>query len=309
MGGLIYKKYLEKQMDSSLAIDSMDVSLREESSIIYFPEYNSCQIKKKKLASYSILYLKKGCITVLGEGHRKMECNDGNFIIIPPGNEVTFQAADFQHTDIRHCSFNSALVNQYISVSLNRRSIKEIFRLLHTCVPIKANESEFGRSLIALIDQCESLYEFKSNSVMICGEAITQGLVNYITHEYDLVARIPSSRFITKVELFVKVRKAKEFIKENITNEISVDLIAEEIGMSKFHFIRCFAAVYKISPHKYLLETRLLKSLRWVEEGQLGMVEISTRLQFTDSSYFSNQFKQRFGCTPTHVRTAESTTL
>lgn len=309
MGSLNDKEDLEKQMNWRLEIDAMDVSLQEEPTTIYLPEHNSGQMKKKKIASYSLLYLRKGCITVLLEDHRKVECNVGSFIIIPPGNEVTFQGADFQNTDIKQCSFNSALVNQYLSVSVNRRSTKEILYLLHTCVPIKAGESEFGRSLSALIDQCASLYKFKSNSVMICGESITQGLVNYITQEHDLVVRIPSSRFITKVELFVKVRRAKEFIKENITNEISVDLIADEIGMSKFHFIRCFAAVYKISPHKYLLETRLLKSLRWVEEGQLGMLEISSRLQFTDSSYFSNQFKQRFGCTPTHVRKAETTAL
>jgi AraC-like DNA-binding protein len=308
MEGAIDKKFIDKQRDSSLAIDSMEVSLKEEPTTIYAPEHNSYQTKKKKLTSYSILYLKRGCITVSMAGHRKIECNVGSFIIIPPGNEVTFKGADFQHTDVKQCSINSTLVHQYLNVSANRRSTKEILHLLHTCVPIKANESEFGRSLSALIDQCESLHEFKSNSIMICGESITQGLVNYITHEYDLVARIPSRRFITKVELYVKIRKANEFINENITNEISVDLIAEEIGMSKFHFIRCFAAVYKMSPHKYLLEKRLLKSLRWVEEGHLGMLEISSRLQFTDSSYFSNQFKQRFGCTPSHVRTRETTT-
>jgi AraC family transcriptional regulator len=56
-----------------------------------------------------------------------------------------------------------------------------------------------------------------------------------------------------------RIRRAQDFIRENLTNGISLKEIADAAGdVSPYHFSRLFKQATGFSPHQFLMECRVL---------------------------------------------------
>lgn len=64
----------------------------------------------------------------------------------------------------------------------------------------------------------------------------------------------------TEEELFRRISMIREYIRFNYYQAISLDDMAKEACLSKYHFVRSFKKIYGISPYQYLLECRLTKA-------------------------------------------------
>lgn len=91
------------------------------------------------------------------------------------------------------------------------------------------------------------------------------------------------------------------YIRERITEKISLDDIALHFGFHPHYFIKIFNDHMGISPMQYLLEHRLEKAKEYLEFTNLTVTEISEKLNWTQS-YFSKLFQQREGISPTEYR-------
>ena len=56
------------------------------------------------------------------------------------------------------------------------------------------------------------------------------------------------------------------------------------------------------NPSYIIRNYRLLKSLAFLENGSVQIEKISTKVGFSNASYFSKSFKERFGITPSELR-------
>lgn len=90
-----------------------------------------------------------------------------------------------------------------------------------------------------------------------------------------------------------KIRKVKDYIVAHCFEDISIDSLSIESGLSKFHLIRTFKKYYGITPHKYHLVVCMKKAQRLLEKG-----EIVKPLCFTDQSHFIKKFREIVGFTP-----------
>lgn len=64
----------------------------------------------------------------------------------------------------------------------------------------------------------------------------------------------------TEEELFRRISTIREYIRFNYHLPISLEDMATEACLSKYHFIRSFKKIYGISPYQYLLQCRLTKA-------------------------------------------------
>lgn len=97
-----------------------------------------------------------------------------------------------------------------------------------------------------------------------------------------------------KDSLLVRVR---DYIHDNIAEDISIDDLSRVAHMSKFHLIRLFRKQFGLTPHKYLLNQRVNK----VREGLIAGKPPSFVAQeygFFDASHMNRHFKRAFGLTP-----------
>lgn len=93
------------------------------------------------------------------------------------------------------------------------------------------------------------------------------------------------------------IKKAKEFIKINCVEQISLNQAAEVANMSEFHFNRLFHQMIGMSPYAYLLFCRVKKSQELLIQGG-SVTGTAYETGFFDQSHFIRLFRKHTGVTP-----------
>lgn len=101
---------------------------------------------------------------------------------------------------------------------------------------------------------------------------------------------------------FDNIRQAIIYIRDNIREKISVDILAQMSGMSKYHFIREFKRITHYTPVMYINIVRIEMARRLLAEKKYSIGEISERCGFDNLSYFTKTFKKYTGVTPSELR-------
>jgi AraC-like DNA-binding protein len=86
---------------------------------------------------------------------------------------------------------------------------------------------------------------------------------------------------------------------------IALDDMAREAGWSPFHFLRVFGAVLDVTPHQYLVRSRVRKAAALlVEDPQRAVTDVALDVGFADLSNFVRSFRRATGLAPRAWREA-----
>lgn len=95
--------------------------------------------------------------------------------------------------------------------------------------------------------------------------------------------------------LYQKIFPGVSYIHENFrTSDISVAHLAKISYLSETYFRKIFSRIYGITPNKYIRNLRLEWALALLDTGELSIAEVAMRSGFSDSKYFSREFKKRY---------------
>lgn len=98
------------------------------------------------------------------------------------------------------------------------------------------------------------------------------------------------------------INKAKIFIQEHISENISCEIIADSVGMGYSRFRRVFKDYTGFAPAQYIKEVRLSKARDMLVHTALLCQEIAYSLGFESPAYFNTLFKKELGMTPNEYR-------
>ena len=84
----------------------------------------------------------------------------------------------------------------------------------------------------------------------------------------------------------------------------SIQSAAAEAGLSPFHFLRLFARVLGVTPHQYLIRSRLRRAARLLAEVPRSVTDIAYDVGFGDLSNFVRSFHRAAGVSPSGFRRA-----
>lgn len=90
----------------------------------------------------------------------------------------------------------------------------------------------------------------------------------------------------------------RQFLRNNIEKDISVQEMAEFCNISRSHFSRLFSEQMGISPRLYLEDLRLKTAMGILYNERSSVKETAMRCGFNDVNYFCRLFKKRFGISP-----------
>jgi AraC-like DNA-binding protein len=93
------------------------------------------------------------------------------------------------------------------------------------------------------------------------------------------------------------VRRAMEKLSSGFREPTTLDDLAKEARLSKYHFVRCFRQATGLSPHRYRKLLRVLDARRLLEGG-LSVAEAAGQASFADASHLSRTFREWLGVTP-----------
>ena len=94
-----------------------------------------------------------------------------------------------------------------------------------------------------------------------------------------------------------KIAAVLSYINENLGRELSVDELAEQAYLSRYHFMRLFKAQTGSTVHAYVRQKRLLHAARLIREG-VSVGKAAADSGFGDYSAFHRAFRESFGISP-----------
>jgi len=99
------------------------------------------------------------------------------------------------------------------------------------------------------------------------------------------------------------------YIGSRLSEKISLEDLAERLGISKYYFCHIFKQSLGTSPHQYLIQKRIEKAKKLLELGEDSLADIAYQCGFNSQSHFSRHFKQKTGLTPKKYQTLRSSRL
>lgn len=95
---------------------------------------------------------------------------------------------------------------------------------------------------------------------------------------------------------------ASSFIREHLTERLSVADIADHVGYSEFHFSRIFSSVVRSSPVPYVAALRFQRAKQLLLTTDEPVVDICHAVGFSSPGTFSRRFAAEVGVTPGGLR-------
>ncbi len=102
--------------------------------------------------------------------------------------------------------------------------------------------------------------------------------------------------------------KAIWYIESHLSDELSLDAIAETAGVSRFHLSRAFAASVGESLAGYVRARRLSEAAKALAANQPDILSVALKAGYGSHEAFTRAFRQQFGLTPEQFRAQAQTT-
>ena len=91
---------------------------------------------------------------------------------------------------------------------------------------------------------------------------------------------------------------AVRFIERHYDKVLSLDGLAARSGLSRFHFLRVFRQTVGVTPHQYLIRTRLGAAAARLRSAPANVLDVAMECGFGDLSEFTRRFRRAFRLTP-----------
>ena len=126
------------------------------------------------------------------------------------------------------------------------------------------------------------------------------GIVNHLIGlMYSLERNIILNKDSERVEM---INRARQRIREALESPLSIQQIAEEMGVSYSNFRKLFKEYTGLSPALYQQDLKLQRAKELLSTTDMSIKEIAYQLNFESPDYFSSKFKTKTGEKPSDFR-------
>jgi AraC-like DNA-binding protein len=115
-----------------------------------------------------------------------------------------------------------------------------------------------------------------------------------------LLAAMEGQRKEERIPSFV--RQIKTCLELRLRDSVSLDDLAREFSVSKYHLSREFKKFTGYSPYEYLINLRLAEAKELLKTTDLSVEEVAYRVGYTNVTHFIQTFKKREQSTPLRFR-------
>jgi len=98
------------------------------------------------------------------------------------------------------------------------------------------------------------------------------------------------------------VRRIEQKAHELGSDELSLGALAQEAGLSRYHFLRTFRTLVGMTPHQYVLRTRMNRAAVRLRLSDEPVSAIAFDAGFGDLSTFNRRFRTLMGVSPSRYR-------
>ncbi len=232
-------------------------------------------------AGFSLSYVRKGSFGYRTRG-KSFDLVVGSVLVGHPDDEFICTHDHVCGDECLSFQFSSALVD---SIGDDRK----LWRI--ACVPPIAELMVLGELTQAAA---------AGRSDLAVDETVTLFAARFVA---AVSHRAPASRVVSAPDRRRAVDAAL-WIAANAHAAIDLASAAREAGLSPFHFLRVFTKVLGVTPHQYLLRSRLRRAARLLAEDARSIMDVALDVGFADLSNFVRTFHRAAGVSPRSFRNA-----
>lgn len=259
-------------MTSESTIDIPKVRAAVGGTVVYPP---GSRFGPRVQADLQLVLLHTGAMTVyIDEVPHTIQ--PGQVILLKPGHQEQFLFAKEQETWHRWIAVHVG--------ELTEQQRDQLEQLPHT----QAISEEMNRITDILIS-LRLRYSATSETLCSLGLAAIQLFIAESTSNHMQQSH-PS------------ILHAKQYVEHHFHDHLSLEGIADEVGLSPEHLVRLFRIHEGITPIKFVWHYRILRANELLIQTGLAIGEIAMRCGFKNSFHFARVFKSTTGTTPSDYR-------
>jgi AraC-like DNA-binding protein len=99
------------------------------------------------------------------------------------------------------------------------------------------------------------------------------------------------------------VRRVREILEDRFAENIQLEELASETGLSKYSLLRAFTREVGVPPHHFLIHVRLARARGLLRRGS-PLASVAAATGFSDQSHLTRLFRRSFGVTPARFAAA-----
>jgi len=146
-------------------------------------------------------------------------------------------------------------------------------------------------TVLAIVRQLESEIQSQSPGFGFMATALFMQIVGQLSRFYGRSQN-------PLVQPLLRMAQTITQLESRPHENVKLDDLARQAGMSLRSFVRAFRAATGLSPIAYLIQLRLSRAAVLLRTTEDSVTEISFRVGFNDSNYFTRQFVKLFDCSP-----------
>jgi AraC family transcriptional regulator len=99
-----------------------------------------------------------------------------------------------------------------------------------------------------------------------------------------------------------RLRRIKELVRAKLEDDLSLDEMAESVGLSTAHFARMFRKSTGQTPHQFVLRQRVERAKAMLRAPDARVLDVAVACGFKTQQHFAQVFRDIWGISPTEFR-------
>ena len=106
--------------------------------------------------------------------------------------------------------------------------------------------------------------------------------------------------------MYRRISLATDFLHTNYAQDVDLTTLAKMAYLSKYHFLRCFAAEYGETPMQYVTRRRIERAADLLRATNLTVTEVCCLVGYTSLGSFSRRFAELVGVSPSEYQRTQA---
>ena len=226
--------------------------------------------------------------------------------------DVTYPLTPWSVLLVRHHAIHKALIDvsvpyERIIIYLDRGYFGRILPEVSLMTCFETSDQPGKCLLFPDATQKEELssiiasYEATRDDLRFGSDAMRDTLMMQFLILVNRISVSGESNVIPERRYDEKIQQTLSYINENLTHDLSINCLAAQAFLSRYHFMRLFKQQTGTTVLSYIRQKRLLYAARLIREG-IPAGQAASQCGFNDYSVFNRAFRECFGIRPADLK-------